>query len=580
MRIPLKWADGFTMRSLFCLLLAATVPALHGDVTIRYRTDQTSTMPIPGTAGQEPSSVVYMKANKASSSDNGLITTMDFAKAEITLIDTARKTWATIPAAEYGRRMAAVMPQMPRQSTPAITAKTTTEKTGRSESILGIRAEETAITMTIGMTMPAGAPPMPELGFRIVMHRWTPAEGEVLRTPALRQLAGMSLWEKYFMNPAEAMTKVMPGGMEAAFADLNNDQGVTLRVTTEMYIGQSAPMMTVTREVTEISTAALDDALFQIPPECSPARFEDMMNDAIKARTEAAKAPAPGPRPATGDVQAYVPDLIPLRQTKAVMPDEAKAGGIGGLVELLVTIDARGTVAKAEALSGAEPLRKPAIDAVKQWTWRPVLRNGAAVAAFTNATVFFGGDATPGAPAFSMADTLAALQRREQLKQALPRSPQQILADLEQDAGGGGANRRYYALDGMAQAALEAGANEKAAAYAKELIAGTPEHRREADAVFDAHLVLGRVALRSGDVAAASAQLIEAGRTTGSPIIETLGPNMTLARELLDKGERSAVLVFLGECRTFWKNGGEQLDAWTAALHNGGTPVFPVTSLR
>jgi hypothetical protein len=49
---------------------------------------------------------------------------------------------------------------------------------------------------------------------------------------------------------------------------------------------------------------------------------------------------------------------------------------------------------------------------------------------------------------------------------------------------------------------------------------------------------------------------------------------MTLANELLKRGEREAVLDYFALCRKFWKLGGSQLDAWSDAVRKGETPVF------
>ncbi len=47
--------------------------------------------------------------------------------------------------------------------------------------------------------------------------------------------------------------------------------------------------------------------------------------------------------------------------------------------------------------------------------------------------------------------------------------------------------------------------------------------------------------------------LIAAGKSPGSPQMDSFGPNMTLAKDLLEKGERDAVLEYFMRCRKFWK---------------------------
>lgn len=49
------------------------------------------------------------------------------------------------------------------------------------------------------------------------------------------------------------------------------------------------------------------------------------------------------------------------------------------------------------------------------------------------------------------------------------------------------------------------------------------------NAIHDGHMVLGRVALRRGDIEAAKRELLEAGKTPESPQLNSLGPNRSLA---------------------------------------------------
>ncbi len=56
----------------------------------------------------------------------------------------------------------------------------------------------------------------------------------------------------------------------------------------------------------------------------------------------------------------------------------------------------------------------------------------------------------------------------------------------------------------------------------------------------------------------------------------SFGPNMTLARLLLERGERDVVLEYFNLCRVFWKSGVERglLDRWSLVVKNGGMPEF------
>ena len=138
-----------------------------------------------------------------------------------------------------------------------------------------------------------------------------------------------------------------------------------------------------------------------------------------------------------------------------------------------------------------------------------------------------------------------------------------------------GEDGRYYALDEIAEAALKAGDEVKARAYAEELLALSERLPRDwhyGNAVHDGNRILGHLALRAGDVEAAKAFLLKAGATPGSPQLNSFGPELTLASDLLAKGQRDAVIQYLRMCGSFWKDRGDALDRWIAEIHAGGTP--------
>jgi len=87
-----------------------------------------------------------------------------------------------------------------------------------------------------------------------------------------------------------------------------------------------------------------------------------------------------------------------------------------------------------------------------------------------------------------------------------------------------------------------------------------------------ANLILGRLALHDGDTAQAERRLLILGRVPGSPVRDTYGPNMRLAKDLLAAGRRDAVLAYFDECGSFWKQ--PQLAEWRSDVAQGRTPHF------
>jgi TonB family protein len=275
-------------------------------------------------------------------------------------------------------------------------------------------------------------------------------------------------------------------------------------------------------------------------------------------------------------VLAFVPQMEPLTRVEPVYPEAARAQHISGLVRLLATIDPQGLVVDVEVLTGPSVLRQAAIVAVKKWTFQPVLRGGRSVAAITDQLVSFiiSGEPTQRDPA---AEMIASAQRLAQLNSQFPRDAAQVLADTEQQAAGATGEHRFYALTGLAKAALAAGNEEKAGNYATEMLAIAVQYPKDwnyGNAVHFGNMILGRIALHHGDVTSARRYLLESGRTPGSPQLGSFGPNVTLAKELIEVNERATALEYFALCRSFWKMGGQKLDDWSKIVRAGGMPDF------
>jgi len=137
--------------------------------------------------------------------------------------------------------------------------------------------------------------------------------------------------------------------------------------------------------------------------------------------------------------------------------------------------------------------------------------------------------------------------------------------------------KRFYALDAAAKDSFDTGQIKDARNYAEELMALTPKYTNDwnyGNAVQDANLVLGRIAVRGGKIAEAKKFLAASGKSNGSPQMNSFGPNMSLALDLLKAGERDAVLMHFMRCRKFWKKDFSKLDQWMQEVMAGKTPDF------
>jgi hypothetical protein len=276
------------------VLLAAVPGVARADVTIRY-TFETST-PILPSVSQSHAMVIYMKGNKGVTVVDSQTTIVDFSRQQITIIDGARKKYATIAAADYAGKMAAqtnaMMPDtsgIPGVADMLKTMKTTCDTTNSelAETIQGVQGMKREVSCTMTMTMPDNMKDaMPSMGMKMVTRVWSASPGERLRVPGLWQLSGYELWQNYFMNPVGEMSKMLPEGIKPMIDAMQKDQSAVLRFTADMSMniplpGMPAgdtPFMTMKEEMTSLSTELLDDALFTVPADYSEEPFETVMS--------------------------------------------------------------------------------------------------------------------------------------------------------------------------------------------------------------------------------------------------------------------------------------------------------------
>lgn len=121
----------------------------------------------------------------------------------------------------------------------------------------------------------------------------------------------------------------------------------------------------------------------------------------------------------------------------------------------------------------------------------------------------------------------------------------------------------------MAKAALDAGDMALACRYAVELFSTPSQYPNlfEGKATFYSNTLAGLVAVRSGNSEAAGLFLLAAGTTSGEPVLDSFGPTMLLASEVLAMGDRASVIGYLAECAKFWKH--FMPEQWAAEIQQG-----------
>ncbi|MFC1773848.1 hypothetical protein ACFL3A_10915 [Pseudomonadota bacterium] len=92
------------------------------------------------------------------------------------------------------------------------------------------------------------------------------------------------------------------------------------------------------------------------------------------------------------------------------------------------------------------------------------------------------------------------------------------------------------------------------------------------NAIHDANRLLGLISLKIGNIDQATNYLLESGKSTGSPQLDTFGPEMDLANELLKLGRHEQVKTYLKDVGSFWEMDDGLLDQWIKEIDKGEQP--------
>ena len=406
--------------------LVLSTSALRADVTIRYKNDYNFASFLPpemmgqalqqAAASMPQSSVIQVKGNKGYSNSGKLISILDFGKQEITLVDAGNKRFTTLPMKDYAERMGAAMPVLPSEAQNSMASMKTnfsSRKTGRTDVIQGVEAEESETVLSMDVPETTGTLPAGPL-MKMVMQVWTAKAEEALRVPAVRQWVGYTAYTNYLLDPVTAMQKMfanMPGlgqGLDKMLAE--RSKGLVLKSHAEMYmpmlamlsrqlekegtappagLDPKAPILEMNIEIVELSTTPVDDSVFQLPEDYRSAPIEDMMKFLIGPAGAASGATHGGQAPQRIRVDGHVQAANLITKVEPVYPPLAAQAGVEGTVRFTVTVDKEGHVANLQLLSGHPLLVAAAQDAVRQWVYRPTLLNGEPVAVVTLVEVSF-----------------------------------------------------------------------------------------------------------------------------------------------------------------------------------------------
>jgi TonB family protein len=134
------------------------------------------------------------------------------------------------------------------------------------------------------------------------------------------------------------------------------------------------------------------------PPASGPIAFPMVVTFAVDGEVTASRGRgAAPPRMITGTLQApgavrvggNVSAPTKIKDVRPVYPPIAQSARVSGVVIVEILVGADGTVQEAQVVRSIPLLDAAAIEAVKQWQYRPTLLNGVAVPAIMTVTVSF-----------------------------------------------------------------------------------------------------------------------------------------------------------------------------------------------
>lgn len=137
--------------------------------------------------------------------------------------------------------------------------------------------------------------------------------------------------------------------------------------------------------------------------------------------------------------------------------------------------------------------------------------------------------------------------------------------------------QRFTNLTDIAITACEAGYMDRAEEVSREMLESAAKLKNNwntGNAIYWANIVLGKISLTNGDLDESCTYLIRASKTSGSPQLNSFGPEFELCQNLAKQGRIDAAITYLSNCSKFWKSSSGQLSKWRKQLKNGIVPSF------
>lgn len=416
--------------ALILALLASQ--AAWADLTVRYQFDFKFGAVIPAEATapvQQQLATMFpnglamrVKGQQCSSSFGPITSIFNGDTKEITLLNPMTRQYTTVAAADYTGNALSQIPIPPEAAKVFQNLKIDAKfsKTGQTETIQGIQAEDNLVTISLEIPNPTGVP----IVVRMEIHDWLATDSEVARVPALSEYYGCSSAVNSGADPAAMLDKVLamfPGMQEKLGEPLKqlvaNKKGPALRVDMGIFvpaiamllppqpnappIDPSAPLVKVAMNVTEFSQSPIPADAFQIPAGYQAVPMQDLMKAFSLIPGGRAKTQPPAAAPASPrQVAVYtgatvkpgngVSNPIPINRPAPQYDESARRAKVEGGVLLSLVIDPEGHTRNIKVVRSLHPgLDQKAIEAVNNWTFKPGMKDGQPVAVQATVEVTF-----------------------------------------------------------------------------------------------------------------------------------------------------------------------------------------------
>lgn len=101
-----------------------------------------------------------------------------------------------------------------------------------------------------------------------------------------------------------------------------------------------------------------------------------------------------------------------------------------------------------------------------------------------------------------------------------------------------------------------------------------PDYADLGASIHDANIVLGMIEIDKKNIDSAKKFLLNSINSEKSVLLEIYGPNMMLAKALLEAGEKVVVINYLESLKEIWIDNDGRINSWIAAIKGGGMPYF------